>query len=422
MVKILREDKLKKIEIMPDEIENEAIIKKIIKNRVQLRVLVFLFISNRLFHKFQTFFNKLLEKTNSDLSINNKFDRSKIISYLQEDTNPISTFRAVEIIKMLERYKLLIPIKKDNNLIHYYEISIDISKNNSIFRPSYIADYLNEDLQSIISALKSLRHIPLKDQGIAVQLVKKRKNSKGWELLPRGEIIADKLSKNLGIDKFPFNYENKNGNNSIWDIFEEVCNTFLKLKQDISIFKQNLNQLQDFLNKIQSEISNVQWVSIERIAHFSDTVITKDYSEKVINTINAIKEDSKILLHFKTQIRILMSYIVEYSVIIRENLNKIKSQLESIRGVTSVDSFKENVENMKKNLENINIIVQLPDLSSITEDFSLNNNKKQFKCLEIHKINLSSIEELVIKALDYKYSLIKHLDFLKTQNISITDA
>jgi len=108
---------------------------------------------------------------------------------------------------------------------------------------------------------------------------------------------------------------------------------------------------------------------------------------------------------------------VEFSVFNRDNINKVRAILESIRSVTSISAFKSNVKLMKRNFGNINPIVRLPDLQKLTIPLEMNRDGIEIKSLEIFRLNLSKIEPFVSRALDFKFSLERHLKKLESQKI-----
>jgi len=233
--------------LSPNQLEDQIIIENLIRTRVQLRVLLFMRSANKIYEDYQKLFQKLHD-LRSDPSTSQKVDRSTLISLIQDGSAPVSTFRADEKIKLLERHNLLVSEKEDESFLTYYDTPIFVWNSKPLIRPSHIADSLSEDLQSVISALNSLRRVPLKSKGVEVKLVMQKRASEGnakftgWLLLERGEVIAAKIISKLGAEV------------TEWD---GICLELLKVRQESVAFKQKLNQLLSYIKKIQNEISYI---------------------------------------------------------------------------------------------------------------------------------------------------------------------
>lgn len=393
--------------------EIDHILLKLLKNRVILRDFHYLIELNQEYLKYPKLLQSLYEKTHI-----NPLSRGQIISLIKEDAQNFSTYRASTILNRLINRKI-IKLNKGPYEIETYSSYYVIMGKKIHAKAQPIADFLKEDIQSVITALKSLKKINLKTTvPISIPLVTNKREKKGkreincWTLTNEGLKIGGFIRK---IFENPVKME-KNGkkvSKSIGILYDETCSEILEKRYTINSHLKRIDAIQNNLQTKFNECATIRGTTLNEILYELSNSKTKD---------KMLVEDTEILLETIKFIKSNIAFMAEIKMILKSYNKQLQNILDAQKGIFDIEDFPNVVLHLFNNLKNIKeefFIPKLYDfekwnaLTPIEKDISISEKeKKSFS--ELIKVDYKSILDSIEHIYELKFNIENHLENVKS--------
>ena len=387
--------------------EYEQVSIKLLKSRVMLRVFKYLYKLIQDFNNYKKLFVALYQDEHLKT-----LSRGQILQFIREKNPEFTTVRASNVLNDFIRKKFIKTIKNSYG-IEKYDNQFVIIKKKVFAKAAPIAEYLDEDIQSVISALKTLRRFTIRTTILLpFPLVKstrepeKKKHTNSWTLSQEG-INIGKYIISIFQDRAP--RESKSGleasNNepimTIGQIYEGTCSKILKKRTKINEFIKKLQGFQEALKVKLNECSTIRGRSIDEI-YFNLSILETENEnnptdmEDLINTIKFIKFN--------------MGILAELKILLKDSSKNLQNILDAQKGVFDIEDFPKIVSKMYKNFNSLRKKFDIPKFYSFSQ---WNQLARQEKDVSFLQREVKSLDELV--QIDFNQILnVEHIYDLKS--------
>ncbi|NVM53258.1 MAG: hypothetical protein HWN66_06105 [Candidatus Helarchaeota archaeon] len=392
-----------------NDTEYEQIILKLLKNRVLLRVFIRLFRLVQDYKNNPTLFQTLYKETKTEGSA---LTRGQVITLIRESKKALSTYWASTTFNRFMKEKI---IERNGNTtgIETFLPRFELRKGVIYVKAAPLSDYLEEDIQSVISALKTLKKVRVKTTiPLSVQLVQSIQDSgsrktKLWTLTEDGTKIGKNLIEILDR-KIEVTREGEKVSQDLGTIYNDICVSLLQYRSTLFQIFPSIDDVQKIFRTKLNEISFIQGKSINEILF-----ILSDSN----NGNAAVREDAEILLETIKFIKFSMGVVAELRTILKNRQKQIKIILESQKGLFDVNDFPEIVQNMYREYQEVGVQYSIPKLynfenwngfSPVEKDKSL-IQKERKSISELANFNFGPIINSIDHIYELKYNIEEYL-------------
>ncbi|NHI93672.1 MAG: hypothetical protein EAX96_14395, partial [Candidatus Lokiarchaeota archaeon] len=331
---------------------------KLIKNRVMLRVFLYLIDLKASYEVNKDIFNAFYEEKESRV-----LNRGQLLSIIKQNRlakrqSNLSTLGASRILEELVNMNYIQESTNELGLEKYINQFL-INKGKIYTRASPISDFLYEDIQSVISTIKYLRKIKINspipfNEFKLTEILWIKENQRRFscyalskEGLKLREEIYELFNNSIQI--------NENGeikNKSIKQIYHNTCFNVLKMRAEINNFRVSIERAQKLLQQKLNECSTIRGKSLQEIL----------YNMEKSDKVEQIKEDIQDLININLFIKMTYGDLARFNAKLQEFVKNLKNIIELQKGIFEKTDFPKAVQNMYENFKNMQKTFKIPRL------------------------------------------------------------
>jgi len=398
---------------MSNEEENRQVILKLLKNRILLRVFNYLFELNAIFKKYPELFQYFKENEKDSIS------RGEILDLIKKREPNLTIYKADRILNELVNKKIIKNLDSLNN-VERYSGQFFISNGKVCVKATPIADYLNEEIQSIISALKNLNRFKVRASVLlpfplvtSFKDKKTKRETNAWTFTQEGLRIGYEIRK-IFDDTIIFNEISKKEDNSetltylTGDIYEKICSNILKRRNEMSEIIKKIEDIKESNQATLNECTMIRGKSIDEIRYI---LTNKDIiNESIIDEVEDLLQTIKF-------IRFNIAILWELRDILKKSLKHLQHLLDAQKSVFIKSDFKKFVKTLYENFNNLKDEFIIPKIYGYEEWSAFSQRQKDASLYEKEKKSLDELKILdlskvlnIKRIYDLKFDIEKYLE------------